>query len=85
MASISDVPNRGEQLVLETLDVLMDTIDNAVPGDEGWISELADKYAGCARTRLGMLEWAAISWLIRVDGAGVITPHLPFGFKRVGR
>lgn len=34
------VSERGEQVVLETLNVLLDTIDNGAPGGEGWKPEL---------------------------------------------
>lgn len=34
------VSDRGEQVVLETLNVLLDTIDNGEPGGEGWKPEL---------------------------------------------
>jgi hypothetical protein len=37
--------SRGEQLVLERLNVFLNTLDKAAPGGEGWIPEPSPEYA----------------------------------------
>jgi hypothetical protein len=46
------VSERGEQVVLETLNVLLDTIDNEAPGGEGWKPELVGQEEADQRAEL---------------------------------
>ena len=42
------VNKRGQQVVMETLDVLLDSLDDAAPGGDGWVPEPNPSFALCA-------------------------------------